>query len=56
MSIPLDAIAGARLARPAARTSTEDGPVLISSEPRLLPDGNIAATDVKDLVLRHVFD
>ena len=33
-----------------------DGPVLISSEPSLLPDGTIAATDVKDLVLRHVFD
>jgi predicted AlkP superfamily pyrophosphatase or phosphodiesterase len=31
------------------------GPLLISSEPRLLPDGTIAATDVKDLVLRHVF-
>jgi hypothetical protein len=34
---------------------TADGPVLISSEPQLLPDGTIAATDVKDLVLRHVF-
>ena len=33
-----------------------DGPVLISSEPRLLADGTIAATAVKDLVLRHVFD
>jgi predicted AlkP superfamily pyrophosphatase or phosphodiesterase len=36
--------------------NTADGPVLISSEPRLMPDGTIAATDVKDLVLRHVFD
>jgi hypothetical protein len=36
--------------------TTADGPVLISSEPRLMPDGTIAATDVKDLVLRHVFD
>ncbi len=32
-----------------------DGPLLISSEPRLLPDDMIAATDVKELVLRHVF-
>jgi len=32
-----------------------DGPVLISSEPRLLADGTIAATDVKEIVLRHVF-
>jgi predicted AlkP superfamily pyrophosphatase or phosphodiesterase len=35
---------------------TDDGPVLISSEPALVPDGPIAATAVKDLVLRHVFD
>jgi predicted AlkP superfamily pyrophosphatase or phosphodiesterase len=36
--------------------STADGPVLISSEPQLLPDGTVAATDVKDIVLRHVFE
>ena len=34
---------------------TADGPVLISSEPRLLPDGIIAAMDVKEIVLQHVF-
>ena len=33
-----------------------DGPVFISSEPRLLPEGSISATAVKDLVLSHVFD
>jgi predicted AlkP superfamily pyrophosphatase or phosphodiesterase len=31
------------------------GPLLISSEARLLPDGPVAATDVKALVLGHVF-
>jgi predicted AlkP superfamily pyrophosphatase or phosphodiesterase len=33
-----------------------DGPVLISSEPKLMPDAPIAATAVRDLVLAHVFD
>jgi predicted AlkP superfamily pyrophosphatase or phosphodiesterase len=33
----------------------EDGPVFISSEPELLPEGDVRATDVKELVLRHVF-
>ncbi|MBK8174949.1 MAG: alkaline phosphatase family protein [Rhodospirillales bacterium] len=33
----------------------EDGPLVISSEPELLPDGAIAATAVKDLMLTHVF-
>ncbi|HJU05646.1 MAG TPA: alkaline phosphatase family protein [Nitrospiraceae bacterium] len=32
------------------------GPLLISSEPSLLPDTGIHATDVKDLVLKHLFD
>jgi predicted AlkP superfamily pyrophosphatase or phosphodiesterase len=36
--------------------SAEDGPVLISSAPQLLPDETVAATEVKNLVLRHVFD
>lgn len=35
--------------------STEDGPVLLTSEPDLLPDGDIAATMVKELILHHVF-
>jgi predicted AlkP superfamily pyrophosphatase or phosphodiesterase len=34
----------------------EDGPLLITSEPDLLPDGSIPATAVKDLILAHVFD
>jgi predicted AlkP superfamily pyrophosphatase or phosphodiesterase len=33
-----------------------DGAVLISSDADLLPAGPIAATEVKDLILRHVFD
>ena len=31
------------------------GPLFISSEPRLMPDGPIAATAVKDAILAHVF-
>jgi predicted AlkP superfamily pyrophosphatase or phosphodiesterase len=33
-----------------------DGPVLISSHAGLLAPGPLAATDVKDVILRHVFD
>ena len=33
-----------------------DGPVFLSSEPRLLGEGAIAATEVKTAVLRHVFE
>ena len=33
-----------------------DGPVFISSEPRLLPEGPVSAIAVKDLVLSHVFN
>jgi predicted AlkP superfamily pyrophosphatase or phosphodiesterase len=33
----------------------EDGPVLISSAPELVRDGAIAATEIRDLVLEHVF-
>ncbi len=32
-----------------------DGPLLISSDASLLPAGSIAATDVKALILAHVF-
>jgi predicted AlkP superfamily pyrophosphatase or phosphodiesterase len=32
------------------------GPVIFSSEPRLLGEGPVRATDVKDVVLRHLFD
>ena len=33
----------------------ENGPLFISSRPALLPDGPVAATGVKELVLDHVF-
>ena len=33
-----------------------DGPVLISSEVALLPRGPVAATEVKVLIIRHIFD
>jgi predicted AlkP superfamily pyrophosphatase or phosphodiesterase len=32
-----------------------DSPLLITSEPSLLPDGEVHATDVKGLILEHVF-
>ena len=31
-------------------------PVLMSTEPSLLPEGRVHATDVKGLILRHIFD
>ncbi|MCK1307644.1 nucleotide pyrophosphatase/phosphodiesterase family protein [Bradyrhizobium sp. 45] len=34
----------------------DDGPVFVSSEKRLTPDGPVAATAVKSLILSHVFD
>jgi predicted AlkP superfamily pyrophosphatase or phosphodiesterase len=34
----------------------DDGPVFVSSEPGLVPEGPVAATDVRGLILRHVFD
>jgi len=33
----------------------EEGPLLLTSEPRLLADGSVAATAVMDLLLDHVF-
>lgn len=33
----------------------EDGPLIISSAPDLLPEGSIGATAFKDLILAHVF-
>jgi hypothetical protein len=33
----------------------DDGPLVISSRPDLLPDGAVEATDFKELVLAHVF-
>jgi len=37
-------------------TSPEQGPLLISSAPSLLRDEPLRATDVKDLILRHLFE
>jgi predicted AlkP superfamily pyrophosphatase or phosphodiesterase len=34
----------------------EDGPLFMSSVPELLPEGAVAAVDVKPLLLRHLFD
>ena len=36
--------------------NSADGPVFISSEPKLLSDAPVAATTVRDLILSHVFD
>jgi predicted AlkP superfamily pyrophosphatase or phosphodiesterase len=53
--IPLDAtlVKGSH-GRPS--DDAADGAVLISSEADLLPVSSITATEVKDLILRHVFD
>jgi len=52
--IPLDAglVRGSH-GRPTERP--EAGPVFLTSEAPLLPDGPVPATDVKRLVLDHVF-
>lgn len=52
--IPLDAtlVKGSH-GRPTDRA--EDGPLILSSEPRLLPQGHVAATDVRRILLDHVF-
>ncbi len=53
--IPLDA----RLVKGSHGRPTDDeraGPVFISSEPRLVSDGPLPATAVKDAILAHVFD
>ncbi|MGB7097579.1 MAG: nucleotide pyrophosphatase/phosphodiesterase family protein [Xanthobacteraceae bacterium] len=53
--IPLDAtlVKGSH-GRPT--DDTADCPVLITSDAALLPPGQLAATDVKALILRHLFD
>jgi hypothetical protein len=33
----------------------EDGPLFMTSSPELLPDGDVEATAVKELLLAHVF-
>jgi hypothetical protein len=53
--IPIDAT----LVKGSHGRLTEDaaqGPVFVSSESQLMPDGPVAATAVKDLILRHVFE
>jgi predicted AlkP superfamily pyrophosphatase or phosphodiesterase len=52
--IPLDAtlVRGSH-GRP---TMDEDAPLLMSNAPCLLPEGWVAATAVKDIILSHVFD
>jgi predicted AlkP superfamily pyrophosphatase or phosphodiesterase len=53
--IPLDA----KLVKGSHGRPTDDernGPVFISSERRLVPDGPVAATAVKDAILAHVFE
>lgn len=52
--IPLDA----GLVKGSHGRPTDDpgsGPLLISSEPRLLPEGPVSATRVKEIILDHVF-
>lgn len=52
--IPLDA----RLVRGShgrADTPHRRGPLILSSQPDLLAEGSILATDVKDLMLDHIF-
>ena len=34
----------------------EQGSLLMTSEPGLLPKGQVTATQVKELILRHVFN
>jgi predicted AlkP superfamily pyrophosphatase or phosphodiesterase len=53
--IPLDA----DLVKGSHGRITDDpgqGPVFLSSDPSLLPEGAVEATDVRELVLRHIFD
>jgi len=52
--IPLDpSLVRGSHGRPTDRA--EDGPLLLSSQPELLADGAVEATDVKAIVLDHVF-
>ena len=53
--VPLDATL-VRGSHGRVTDNAADGPVFVSSERRLMPDGPVAATAVKPLVLSHVFD
>ncbi len=53
--VPLDA----SLVKGSHGRPTEDaarGPLLLSSEPRLLPEREVRATEVKELILSHLFE
>jgi predicted AlkP superfamily pyrophosphatase or phosphodiesterase len=52
--IPLDA--GLVKGSHGRSTQNEDAPLLMSNTRELMPDGAVAATAVKDIVLAHVFD
>jgi hypothetical protein len=53
--IPLDtSLVRGSHGRPTDRA--EQGPIFMSSVPHLLPEGTVDATEVKALLLRHVFD
>ena len=52
--IPLDATL-VRGSHGRVTDRAEDGPVFMSSEPELLPPGDVDATNVKELLLKHVF-
>jgi hypothetical protein len=34
----------------------EDGPVFLTSEERLAPEGKVAAAQLRDLILDHIFE
>lgn len=53
--IPLDATL-VKGSHGRATDNDEDGPVFITSEPEFAPSGPVEATQVKDLILRHVFE
>ncbi len=53
--IPLDASL-VRGSHGRASTDADCGPMLISSEPALLSSSTIAATEVRDVILRHLVD
>jgi hypothetical protein len=52
--IPLDA-GLVRGSHGRAETSSDEGPVFLTSEPQLAPAGTVDATMVKELMLEHVF-
>jgi hypothetical protein len=53
--VPLDATL-VRGSHGRVTNAAADGPVFLSSENRLTPEGAIAATTIKRLILAHVFD